>query len=88
MRLHPQEALAIGAEASGTDAELLHETWDSIRPNLALDQGFVVLLEAQAQWAIAAGLAPKAKVPNYLDFIDWSPLARLHPEAVTLIRQP
>ncbi len=89
MRAHPQEALAIVAEESDIDAAVLQETWDSIRPNLGLDQGFIVLLNAEARWAIAAGLAPGATAPpDYLDSIEASPLARLRPEAVTLIQRP
>ena len=88
MRAHPQEAVAIAAEATGQEAPSLQETVDSIRANLGLDQGFVVLLQAEARWAIAAGLAPGATVPDYLDLVDASPLAQLHPEAVTLIQRP
>ena len=88
MRLHPQESLLIGAQGSGIDPDVLHESWDSIRPNLGLDQGFVVLLQAQARWAIDQGLAPGAVTPDYLDFIDASVLARLHPETVTVIQRP
>ena len=91
MRLHPNEAQAIVAEASGSDPAVLHATWGSIRPNLSLDQGFVVLLNAEARWAIAAGLAPArpahAMAPDYLDLIDASALAQLRPEAISLIQR-
>jgi ABC-type nitrate/sulfonate/bicarbonate transport system substrate-binding protein len=91
MRAHPEEARAILAEATGIEPAALQETWDSIRPNLGLDQGFFVLLNAEARWAIDAGLAPGrtsgTAVPDYLELIDTSALARLRPDAITLIRR-
>jgi ABC-type nitrate/sulfonate/bicarbonate transport system substrate-binding protein len=88
MRAHPQESLALGAAGSGIDPEVLQESFDSIRPNLGLDQGFLVLLQAQARWAIDQRLAPGAAVPDYLDWIDASMLTQLRPEAVSLIQRP
>ena len=64
----------------------MEETWDDLRPALALDQAFILLLEAEARWAIDAGLAPTATLPNYLDYIDTSVLKRLRPEAVSVIQ--
>ena len=70
---------------------VLQATWGSIWLNLSLDQGFVVLLNAEARWAIAAGLAPGrtagAALPDYLDLIDASALAQLRPDAITLIQR-
>ncbi|EGV18463.1 ABC transporter substrate-binding protein [Thiocapsa marina] len=86
MRANPEEARAIAAEAIGIDSTVLEETWDSSRLGLELGQGFLVLLNAEARWAIAAGLVPGAAVPNYLDLIDTSALARLRPDVVTLIQ--
>jgi ABC-type nitrate/sulfonate/bicarbonate transport system substrate-binding protein len=89
IRTHQDASLALAAAGSGTAAGLLRDGWQTLHPNLSLDQGFVVLLQAEARWAIAAGLVPgvarDAAIPNYLDFIDASALARLHPESVTLI---
>ncbi len=91
MRAHPEEAQAIVAPVSGSDPAVLQATWGSIRLNLSLDQGFVVLLNAEARWAIAAGLAPGrtagAALPDYLDLIDASALAQLRPDAITLIQR-
>ena len=56
------------------------------RQVLALDQAFTLLLEAEARWAIDAGLVPGATLPNYLDSIDTSVLKRLRPEAVSVIQ--
>lgn len=89
MRRNPDESLALAAAGSGTETALLKDGWDTLRPRLGLDQGLVVLLQAEARWAIGAGLvpglAPGAAVPEYRDFIDATALARLSPEAVTMV---
>lgn len=87
MREHREEAIQLAVEEIGTDRTALLTVWDDLRPGLILDQGFVVLLEAEARWAIETGLAPPGAVmPDYLDYIDASALRALHPEAVTMIR--
>lgn len=92
MRAHPEQALLLAAEAAELDVELLRETWDAMRPNLGLDHGLVALLETEARWAIAERLVPGATsdtaLPDYLDLIDPSVLAALHPESVTIIGKP
>ena len=92
MRKHQDEALPLAAAGSGLEVAALRDGWDTLTPNLSLDQGFVVLLQSEARWAITArlapGLAPGAAIPDYLDFIDAAALARLHPESVTIIGKP
>jgi NitT/TauT family transport system substrate-binding protein len=85
IRTHRQEAIALAAELSNTETAVVEETWDSLRPNLALDQGFVVLLQSEGRWAIEQGLAPGVVPADVPALIDAAPLARLYPEAVTLI---
>ncbi len=92
MRRNQDESLALAAAGSGTETALLRDGWDTLHPRLGLDQGFVVLLQAEARWAIAAGLVPGrppgAVVPDYRDFIDATALVRLRPESVTMISTP
>ena len=92
MRTHPDESLALAAAGSGLEVAVLHDGWDTLTPSLSLDQGYLVLLQAEARWAIAAGLAPGrppgAAVPDYLDFIEAAALVRLRPESVTVIGTP
>lgn len=92
MRTHPDESLAIAAAGSETEVGTLRDGWGSLTPNLGLDQGFIVLLQAEARWAIAAqvapGVAPGAALPVFRDFIDAGALARLHPESVTIVGKP
>jgi NitT/TauT family transport system substrate-binding protein len=83
---HRREAIDLTARELGMEVAAVEETWDELRPALAFDQAFILLLEAEARWAIGAGLAPGATVPNYLDYIDPSALKRLYPETVSVIQ--
>lgn len=87
MQANRGEAITLAVDEFGIDRAALEEVWDELRPGLTLDQGFVLLLEAEARWAIAAGLAASgAHLPDYLEYIDSSLLKSLHPAAVTVIR--
>lgn len=87
MRAHRPEAIQLAVEEIGMERADVEAVWDELRPALALDQRFILLLEAEARWAISAGLrAPGTLLPNYLDYVDSSVLKALHPEAVTVIR--
>ncbi|AUB83989.1 ABC transporter substrate-binding protein [Candidatus Thiodictyon syntrophicum] len=88
MRGHDPQARALTARTLGLPEAVIAETWGRLRPNLALDQGYVILLQAQARWAIATGLAPAAALPDFPALIDPSALRRLHPESVTVIGTP
>ncbi len=86
MRDHRQEAIDFSAQELGMKVAEVEETWDALRPALALNQALVLLLEAEARWAMNIGLAPAAAMPNYLDYIDTSVLKRLRPEAISIIK--
>ena len=86
MRDHRREAIDFSARELGMNVAEVEETWDALRPALALNQALIFLLEAEARWAMNIGLAPAAAMPNYLDYIDASVLSRLRPEAVSIIQ--
>jgi NitT/TauT family transport system substrate-binding protein len=88
MRLHPREAMRVATTELNIEDAVVEETWKRLGFNLAVDQGFVMRLQSQAQWAIASGLAPGRTVPDFTAMIDPSILARLHPGSVTITRQP
>lgn len=92
LRAHEREALAFAAGKLGLGESVIAEGWHRLRPNLALDQGYIILLQAQARWAIEAKLAPAppagAQLPSFHALIDSSALRRLHPESVTVIGTP
>lgn len=88
MRGHRQQAIDLAAAGQHIEPAVVEETWDRLRPNLGLDQGFVSLLRSEAQWALAAGLAEADSVPDYRALVDTSVMERLAPESVTVLRIP
>lgn len=88
LREHPDAAVASWATRSNLPADLIAASLESMRFNLGLDQGLMVLLEAQARWAIDSGLVPGATPPDFLRLIDATALSELHPGSVTLIGAP
>lgn len=82
---HRQEVVDLAVREGGFDPAAVEGFWDELRPALSLDQAFIMLLEAEARWAVSAGLTPGTAMPNFLDGIDASALRRVHPEAVTVI---
>ena len=92
LRGHPREARAFAGATLGLAEPVVADAWNRLRPNLALDQGYIILLQAEARWALAAHLVPAlvagAPLPHFHDLIDSSALVRLHPDAVTVIAAP
>jgi sulfonate transport system substrate-binding protein len=83
---HPRESATIMARFLSTPAPSIEAIVPTSRGQVGLSQAFFVLMESEAHWAIEAGLAQQASIPNYLQLIDAAPLAQLKPQAVTLIR--
>jgi len=88
MRTHPHEAMQVAMIELNVEGAVVEDLWDRLGFNLALDQGFVMLLQSQAQWAIASGLAPGRTLPDFRAMIDPSGLARLRPGSVTVTPPP
>jgi NitT/TauT family transport system substrate-binding protein len=53
--------------------------------SLSLDQSLIVMMEDQARWMIKNQMTETEEVPNFLDYIHFSDLEQLKPEAVTII---
>ena len=86
VRANPGEASRMVSTATGMEQKYLEERWPDFTFAITLDQALVINLEDQARWAIRSGLTKSRTVPNFLDFIDAAPLARVRPGAVTLIQ--
>jgi ABC-type nitrate/sulfonate/bicarbonate transport system substrate-binding protein len=52
---------------------------------LSLDQTLFIMMEDEARWMIKNSLTGQARVPNYLDYINAEALARINPQAVSVI---
>jgi NitT/TauT family transport system substrate-binding protein len=87
MRRYRQEAIQFAAQEFDISVAAVEKTWDHLQPGLILDQSFILLLEAEARWAMNIGLVPVVAMPNYLDYIDPSVLKQLRSEAVTVIKK-
>ncbi len=88
MRMHPREAMQVATTELNVEDAVVAETWQRLGFNLAVDQGFVMLLQSEAQWAIASGLAAGRTVPDFPAMIDAAILAGLRPGSVTVTAQP
>jgi len=86
MRSHRSEAIAIVARRLKMDEAVMETLWNNYRHFLSLDQALLLSLESQARWAIRNGIGGGTTVPNYLDFLDMSPLEAVTPAAITIIR--
>ena len=85
-RTHPQEAVALVAHRLKMDEKVLEALWGNYRHVITLDQSLIVSLEGEARWAIRNGLSSGGTVPNYLEFLDTSPLDAAMPWSVSIIR--
>lgn len=60
--------------------------WPKFQFGATLDQELLINMENEASWMLENGLAPPGtSMPNYLRFIDLSPLLAAKPYAVTII---
>lgn len=82
----PERARRIVATRLKLAPQLLEAIWDGYDHQLHLGQPLVTGLEAQARWALRAGLVPRQAVPDYLDFIRTSPLRVVDRTTVTLVK--
>ena len=80
----PAEAQAFLAARLGYDRGQLSSLWQRCDYRVRLDQDLLVLMEDEARWAIRRRNLPR-ETPNYLGVIRWEHLAKIRPEAVTLI---
>jgi NitT/TauT family transport system substrate-binding protein len=84
-RDHPEEARQLLATALGDDGGLEASLRD-FDFRVRLDQGLLVLLEAEARWARRTGRSSSRESPNFLETLDPVPLLAVKPDAVGLIR--
>lgn len=81
-----QETAAIMARRLKIEPTAAEDMLHDFKPNVALPQALLVLMESEARWAIKSGLTERKEVPDYLNLIDVDDLQALKPEVVTIIR--
>lgn len=80
-----EAALKIAAQQLKVDASVLKNEWGSSTYEVSLDQTLLITMEDQARWMINNKLTDQTRLPNYLDYIDAEPLAKVDPKAVRII---
>ena len=82
---HPAESFAIIADYLGVEKEKLNISVSQY--GVSLDQSSILLFEEESRWIIGEKVMPDAKkLPNILNSIDYRPLEKVKPDAVTIIR--
>lgn len=85
IRREPAYAKALLRERLGVGAEMIEDSWSALGFELGLTPALLVTLEGQSRWAQGLGTVT-GKMPNYLDYVDTTPLFKVKPEAVTIAR--
>jgi NitT/TauT family transport system substrate-binding protein len=55
-----------------------------LRYGVYLDQGLLMAMEDEAAWMIQNRITDRTKIPNFLDYLDPSPLLKVNPRTVRL----
>lgn len=85
-RGNPQDAQRLVAEFCGMDLQTVRELWGANSFRLSLEQGLLLSLEDESQWAVANGLTRNRSIPNYLEFVYLDGLRSVAPKAVGITR--
>ncbi len=82
---NPDESIEITAKRINLDQSLFNTDWHNSNYELSLDQSLLIAMEDEARWLIQNRLTDRTEVPDYLDYIDAGPLAKVDPKAVRII---
>jgi NitT/TauT family transport system substrate-binding protein len=80
-----EESLAIIAKWLNLDQAVFKADWLNSDYNLSFDQALLTAMEDQARWMIRNNLTGQTRVPNFLNYLDAEPLAKVDPQAVNII---
>jgi NitT/TauT family transport system substrate-binding protein len=81
-RREAQEILKSSLKLTPAEERVL---WDQNKYEVRLDQDLLILMEAEARWAIRKGWVKDKKIPNYFHSIHLEGLEKIKPEAVSII---
>jgi NitT/TauT family transport system substrate-binding protein len=79
------EAQAIVIKLEQIDPSTFNTAGTRYRFVVQLSQGFLILLDDMARWAIQNKLTDRTTAPNFLDSIDSSALAAVSPDTITIV---
>lgn len=82
----PGELRRIVARRLRRDVGEIDRIWGRYQLGLGLDQSLIVALEEESRWAMKSRQSGRTTLPNYLEYIDFAPLAAVKPRGVTIVR--
>ena len=82
----PKKAQAILQVRLKLDQGLIDWIWPDYDFALSLDQSLITSLESEARWAMREGHATGKRPANYLDYLYTTPLLKVLPGAVTVVK--
>lgn len=82
----PLAARELILSATASEPDIFAPGGPDYRFQVALTQGQLIMLDNLARWALRSGLSEREVLPNMLDMIALDALARLRPNAVTVVR--
>ena len=82
----PEKTKAILQHYFQTDSEYSDWILSHFRYRLELEQRLISQLESEARWAIYGGHVEAHKIPNFLNFIDDTPLRQVAPRACNIVK--
>lgn len=83
---HPNEMKTFFSEQLHYDNAYIENIISQIHFRVSLSESMLLIMEDEARWIIENKQTDKTSIPNYLDFIDFGPLSRVKPEAISIIR--
>lgn len=81
-RPEAQEILKSSLKLSAAEERVL---WEQNKYEVRLDQDLLILMEAEAKWAIRRGMVKRGPVPNYFISVYLEALETIKPESVSII---
>ena len=82
---NPDESIEITAKLINLDQSLFNTDWHNSNYELSLNQSLLIAMEDEARWMIQNQLTDRTRLPDFLDYIDAAPLAKVDPKAVRII---
>lgn len=80
------EAITIMSKEMNMAPSDIEKFWNAMQFRLALDQSLLTALETQSRWYLTViSPDPKQDVPNFLQYINSTPLKSVSPDTVTII---
>lgn len=81
---HPDDAIAITAEACRMIPHVLKQEWTSYNFTLRLGEGLLINMEDQARWAMKMHYKDSGRMPDFNNFIYADALRKIDPAAVAV----